>query len=434
MAVSLNTSVESIDSAGKGENVINWYISSVTETYVSGSSRDIEITINGSRMDWNANLTDAYATGSDQLWGFSDETDGIISPSDMTFCTFSISCTANESGSATLGSSYYVDISGNSSGSGQRAIRITFNSVSGLTPYVPTYYIYYKKSDGTAYTTDSALKNEELTIRSTGPSKSQSSSDSTFSITGYANGGYFTSATITSQSITATKTVTTTYFFTKWNTKFDGTGTDYTPNTEVTMTKDITLYPIYNSSTKDTYKDNEISVLPTPTKGNTTPYTYTITYDALGGTVSKTTESTSTTRRWSFGGWATSNTASSANAQSSYTSTTNLWAYWTYQDVKGTVTLPTPTRVGYKFLGWGTSKTQTSGLLPAGGTQEIGANTTYYAIWKADGSIRIYINSTDKYKMAMVYVYAPTSSSDSKPWKLAIPYIKMSDKWKIVAG
>ena len=144
MAVSFKTSVESIDDDGKGKNVIEWYISSATETYASGSTREIAVSIRGWRDDWNANLTGAYADGSSYLYGFSDETGGIISPSDMLFCTFYISCTANESGSATLGSSYYVDISGNSAGSGQRAIRITFKSVSGLTPYVPTYYIYYK--------------------------------------------------------------------------------------------------------------------------------------------------------------------------------------------------------------------------------------------------------------------------------------------------
>ena len=81
MAVSLSTSVDSIDSAGKGENVIKWYISSVTETYASGSTREIAVSIRGWRDDWKANLTGAYATGSSQLYGFSDETGGIISPS-----------------------------------------------------------------------------------------------------------------------------------------------------------------------------------------------------------------------------------------------------------------------------------------------------------------------------------------------------------------
>lgn len=434
MAITLDYSIDSIDAAGKGKNVVGVTSVTATETVGSGASRTISVTIKGKRIDSAYALGNAYCTGSSKLSSFVSSIGTSLNGTERTFCTFKITVNSNESGTVTLGSSYYVDAGGNSDTYGDRSIRITFNSVSGLTSYIPTYYIYYKKPDGTAYTSESALKNDKLTIRSTGPSKSPSPSDSTFSITGYANGGYFTSATITSQSITATKTVTTTYSFAKWNTKSDGTGTDYTPNTEVTMTKNITLYPIYNSSTKDTYKDNEISALPTPTKDDTTPYTYTVTYDALGGTVSKTSESTSTTRKWKFGGWATSSTASSADANSSYTSTTSLWAYWTYEDIKGTVTLPTPTRVGYKFLGWGTSKTQTSNLLAGGATPNISNDTTYYAIWKADGSIRIYTDNTKKYQIAMVWMYYPTSSNDSKPWKLVIPYMKTSSNWKITAG
>lgn len=434
MAISLSTSVDSIDSAGKGENVINWYISSVTETYASGSSRDIKVTIKGNRKDWNANLTGAYAIGSSQLWDFSDETGGIISPSDMTFCTFYISCTANESGSATLGSSYYVDISGNSSGSGQRAIRITFKSVSGLTPYVPTYYIYYKYANGESYATDSAKKGSKLTIRSTGPGKGQESSSSNFTITGDANGGYFTNTSITTKSITASKTSTTTYTFVKWNTNSTGSGTDYNVNTQVTMSGNITLYPKYTSSVNDVCTNNTISKLPTPTRSDTTPYTYTVTYNLMGGTASKTSDTATTTRVWDFGGWGAASNSTSADANSSYTSETTVWAYWEYEDIYGKVTLPEPTRVGYKFLGWGTSETQTTNLKPAGAQVEITAKITYYAIWDYDGSVRLYYNNTDKYKIALIWMYYPTNTSDPKPWKLVIPYMKTSSNWKITAG
>ena len=434
VAVSLKTSVESIDSAGKGENVIEWYISSVTETYASGSTREIAVSIRGWRDDWNANLTGAYARGSSYLYGFSDETGGIISPSDMLFCTFYISCTANESGAATLGSSYYVDISGNSSGSGQRAIRITFKSVSGLTPYVPTYYIYYKHTNGEAYATDSAQKGSKLTIRNTGPSKAQDSSDSTFTITGDANGGYFVSTNVTTKSITANKTSTTTYTFAKWNTNSSGTGTNYEVNTQVTMSGNITLYPKYTSSVSDVCTNNSISKLPQPSRGNSTVGTYTVTYNLMGGTASKTSESVTTTRTWNFGGWGAAENSTSADASSSYTSETTVWAYWEYNDIYSKVTLPTPTRVGYKFLGWGTSQTQTSNLKPAGSQVEVTAKITYYAIWDYDGSVRLYYNNTDKFKIALIWMYYPTSTSDPKPWKLVIPYMKTDTNWKITAG
>lgn len=52
------------------------------------------------------------------------------------------------------------------------------------------------------------------------------------------------------------------------------------------------------------------------------------------------------------------------------------------------------------------------------------------------GNIRLYYNNTDKYKIALVYIYAPSSASDTKPWKLVIPYLYTSgtQPWKIVAG
>ena len=438
MAVSLNTSVSSIDSEGKGVNVINWYISSVTEDYVNGSSRDIKVIIKGNRKDWNANLTGAYAVGSSQLWGFSDETGGIISPSDMTFCTFYISCTANESGSATLGSSYYVDISGNSSGSGQRAIRITFNSVSGLTPYSPKYWVDYYEPDGDYYDYYQYTAGSTFTVLSSGPAKdSVPLQDSEFIITGDGNGGYFGNKSTTTTSITAIKSGVTNYTFSSWNTSANGSGTTYTPGKSYTMPSyDIALYPIYTSKNVYTYTNNYISSLTQPSRDPTYPTSlqYTVQFNANGGSVSTSSEVVKTTRNWTFSGWATTSTATSANAAAYYESKTTIYAYWTYKDVKGKITLPTPTRVGYKFLGWGTSETQTSGLLAAGTNQEISSNITYYAIWKIDGSIRLYTNNTDKYKIAMVWMYYPTSSTDSKPWKLVIPYMKTSSNWKITAG
>lgn len=428
MAVTLDYSKKSTDASGKGKNVVGITSVTATETVGTGASRTISVTIKGKRLDSTQALNNAYCSGSSNLSNFVSSIGSQLNGTERTFCTFKITVNASESGTATLGSSYYVDAGGRSDSYGDRSIRITFNSVSGLTAYTPTYYIYYKKPDGTAYASDSALKNNKLTIRSTGPSKSSSSSDSTFSITGNANGGYFTSTAVTSQSITATKTVTTTYSFTKWNTNSNGTGTEYIPNTQVTMTKNITLHPIYSSTTGNTYKNNAISALPIPTKDDTTPYTYTVTYNANGGIVSTNSDTAKTTRIYTFGGWATSSTATSANAASSYNSAITLYAYWQYRDKKGKVTLPTPIRIGYTFLGWGTSISQTSNLLAAGATPEISDDITYYAIWKADGAIRIYTSNTNKYKMAMVYMY------DGISWKLVIPFLHNGTEWKIIAG
>ena len=154
----------------------------------------------------------------------------------------------------------------------------------------------------------------------------------------------------------------------------------------------------------------------------------------MGGTSSKTSDTATTTRVWDFGGWGAASNSTSADASSSYTSETTVWAYWEYEDIYGKVTLPEPTRVGYKFLGWGTSETQTTNLKPAGTQVEVTAKITYYAIWDYDGSVRLYYNNTDKYKIALIWMYYPSSSTDPKPWKLVIPYMKTSSNWKITAG
>ena len=46
-----------------------------------------------------------------------------------------------------------------------------------------------------------------------------------------------------------------------------------------------------------------------------------------------------------------------------------------------------PTRTGYTFLGWSTSSTATSATYSAGGSFTSNANTTLYAVWKADSTV-----------------------------------------------
>lgn len=50
----------------------------------------------------------------------------------------------------------------------------------------------------------------------------------------------------------------------------------------------------------------------------------------------------------------------------------------------GTVTLPTPTRSGYKCLGWAASKTASKADYKCGGTYKVISDITLYAVWEAD--------------------------------------------------
>ena len=150
---------------------------------------------------------------------------------------------------------------------------------------------------------------------------------------------------------------------------------------------------------------------------------YTVTYNANGGSgipsaqskdygTSITLSSTTPTRTgYTFLGWSTSSTATSATYQpgGSFTTNTNttLYAVWqantTYTvsynanggsgapssqtktyGVSLTLSNTTPTKSGHTFLGWSTNSTATSASYQPGDSFTTNANTTLYAVWKAN--------------------------------------------------
>ncbi len=70
----------------------------------------------------------------------------------------------------------------------------------------------------------------------------------------------------------------------------------------------------------------------------------------------------------------------SYNAGASYTANeaATLYAQWNSSTSTAAVTLPTPTRTGYAFKGWGTSSTASSGVT---GKYTPSGNVTLYAAW-----------------------------------------------------
>lgn len=298
--------------------------------------------------------------------------------------------------------------------------------------YTPraTYTVSYNANGGSgAPSAQTKYEDINLTLSSTKPSKSETTEvvKSSITITGYGNGGYFgndTTKKSTSITGTSSRPDKTTYSFVKWNTASNGSGTDYSSGDTYKANSNVTLYAQYSKTVSQgntTYSDNEVSRLETPQKDNETPNTFTVKYDTRGGN-SISNASAPVTERWTFGGWATSDNATSANAATSYNSNMDLYAYWTSTLSYTTVTLPTPSRTGYTFQGWATNTTDTSGL--KGGTKvEIKSNVTYYATWKPNGAVRIYIDGQG-YRMAQVYLYA------NNKWNLTIPYL-YDGSWRI---
>ena len=127
------------------------------------------------------------------------------------------------------------------------------------------------------------------------------------------------------------------------------------------------------------------TTLPTPTKK------YTLSYNANNGSGAPSSQSVSVSCK----GWSTSNTASSASYScgSSYMPTTNmtLYAVW-YSNGSATISSTKPTRSGYTFLGWSTSSSASSASYSSGSSISISSNTTLYAVWKKNQTTSYTVN------------------------------------------
>lgn len=130
------------------------------------------------------------------------------------------------------------------------------------------------------------------TLSSTKPSKANTSATA-YSVTYKIN---YTGGTNPTAGSAAR---TTSYTFSKWNTKSDGTGTNYNPGASITPTASVTLYARYTSTTS-----TASVTLPTPTRSG-----------------------------YSFDGWYTAASGGTkvGNGGASYTPTGNvtLYAHWT---------------------------------------------------------------------------------------------------------
>lgn len=127
------------------------------------------------------------------------------------------------------------------------------------------------------------------------------------------------------------------------------------------------------------------ATLPTPTKK------YTLSYNANNGSGAPSSQSVSVSCK----GWSTSSTASSAlySCGSSYIPTTNmtLYAVW-YSNGSATISSTKPTRSGYTFLGWSTSSSASSASYSSGSSISISSNTTLYAVWKKNPTTSYTVN------------------------------------------
>lgn len=243
-------------------------------------------------------------------------------------------------------------------------------------------------------------------------------SDAPSATTGYM----YNSATSCTVTLSSDEPTRTNYSFLGWSTSSSATSASYSPGGQITISANTTLYAVWQNTG------------------------YTIKYYANGGSnapgsqvktagKSITLSSSKPTRSgYSFTGWATSSTGSVAyqpGATYSTDANLNLYAVWTpiytvkynancgsgepasqekKQGASITLSSTKPTRKGYDFKGWGTSRDTTTVSYAAGATYSKDASITLYAVWtKSDSKVYVYINSNK------IEAYQFIEDSSSKP-------------------
>ncbi len=205
-------------------------------------------------------------------------------------------------------------------------------------------------------------------------------------------------------TLSPTKPTRTYYTFLGWATSSTATSATYSPSGAYKVEGTATLYAVWK------------------------PNTYTITYNGNGGTGATGANVPSASQNYVYGnavtingscytksgytfvGWATSSSATTANYTAGQTGVkfsgnVTLYAVWkanvytiyldmndgsgtNYKSLSKThgvnMTLPTtiPTRTNYEFLGWATSSSATTATYAAGATYTGNASARLYAVWK----------------------------------------------------
>ena len=213
---------------------------------------------------------------------------------------------------------------------------------------------------------------------------------------------YFTADFVAEDGKTGRASIYKTHFYFESNVyrQSYSTGKIYQPGATYTVDESVKLTAIWKEAAKYTISYNANG-------GSGAPAAQTKTHDV---TLKLSTQQP-TRDGYTFLGWATSSSATSAQYQpgGSYTSNANvtLYAVWqknapvTYtisynanggsgapaaqtktHDVALKLSTQQPTRDGYTFLGWATSSSATSAQYQPGGSYTSNANVTLYAVWQ----------------------------------------------------
>ena len=232
--------------------------------------------------------------------------------------------------------------------------------------------------------------------------------EKSYTISYNANGGSGAPSSQTKWHTTNLKLSSTTptrtgYTFQGWSTSSSATSASYSAGGTFSTNANTTLYAVWAK--------NKYTISYNANGGSGAPSSQTKTY-GLDLTLSSTTPTRS---GYTFKGWGTSSSSTTASYQpgGKYTSNSSatLYAVWesnaptTYtvsynanggsgapssqtktHGVTLTLSSTKPTRSGYTFLGWSTSSSATSASYSAGGSYTTNASCTMYAVWSCSHS------------------------------------------------
>lgn len=294
----------------------------------------------------------------------------------------------------TTATGYKVTFDGNG-GTASKADATATNTISYT-------FANWKDGAGTTYNAGgSYTKNQADTLTAqwnsstakgsvTAATATKSNSTSTRKVTFNANGG---SCSTASSNSTATVTYSCNGWYTakSGGTKRASSGASFTPSATET------LYAQYGSST-GTFS---AVTLPSATKNSTTS-TRTVTFDANGGTCATTSLNSTATTTYSCSGWYTAASGGTKRGAvgGTYTPSAAETIYAQYTGTTGSyssITLPTPTRAGYDFLGWASSASATSGVI--GSYTPTAASETLYAVWESALAGNVYLKINGEWKL-----------------------------------
>lgn len=260
---------------------------------------------------------------------------------------------------------------------------VTSNVTITFTRTGKKYYIYYKNglaTSGTLPADQTRTYPASSTIGTNNMSKSAGEENS-YTVT-YAHGTN-TSGTLPSKQTSKNKL---TYAKNGWTTGSTNVNDrDYANGARYSSASNLTLYPNFTRTVANqgvTLATNNL------TKTSVTNATYTVTFNANGGSVSPTSASASKITTYGANGWTTTKDSATKNynngaATGALSGNLTLYPCFSASTNTGSVTLPTPSRTGHSFSGWYTAASGGSRVGGGGSSYTPSSTVTLYAQWGA---------------------------------------------------